>query len=64
MAFMTEEELEMMSMGWFKEIGYSFVHGLDLARNGKSPEREDFRKVILLERLRTAPLSRSSIIND
>ena len=54
MAYMTEEELEMMSLEWFKEIGYSFVHGPDLAHNGKSPEREDFRKVILIERLRSA----------
>ena len=54
MAYMTEEELEMMSLEWFKEIGYSFVHGPDLAPDGKSPEREDFRTVILIERLRTA----------
>ena len=54
MAFMTEEELEMMSLEWFKEIGYSFVHGPDLAPDGKSPEREDFRQVILVNRLRLA----------
>ncbi len=54
MAFMTEEELEMLSLEWFKEIGYSFIHGPHLATDGKSPEREDFRQVILIERLRTA----------
>ena len=54
MSFITEEDIENISIEWFKEIGYSFVHGPDLAHNGKSPEREDFRKVILIERLRTA----------
>ena len=27
MAFLTEEDLEDMSIEWFKEIGYSFVPG-------------------------------------
>ncbi len=54
MAFMTEEDLENISIEWFKEIGYSFVHGPILAPDGSSPEREDFRQVILIERLRTA----------
>ena len=54
MAFINEEYLEDMSIEWFKEIGYSFVYGPDLAPDGKSPEREDFREVILIDRLRTA----------
>ena len=54
MAFMTEEDLENISIEWFKEIGYSFVHGPDLASDGESPEREDFRQVILIDRLRSA----------
>ena len=49
MAYMTEEELEMMSVEWFREIGYSFVHGPDLAPDGKSSEIEDFRQVILID---------------
>tara|TARA_Y100001968_G_scaffold259351_1_gene246582 strand:+ start:25 stop:252 length:228 start_codon:yes stop_codon:yes gene_type:complete len=50
MAFMTEEDLENMSIEWIREIGYSFVHAPD----GKSPEREDFRQVILVNRLNTS----------
>ena len=30
MAYMTEEELEIMSFNWFKKIGYSCVHDPDL----------------------------------
>tara|TARA_Y100001968_G_C19125514_1_gene604053 strand:+ start:378 stop:536 length:159 start_codon:yes stop_codon:yes gene_type:complete len=52
MAFINEENLEDMSIEWFKEIGYSFIHGPDLAPDCKSPEREDFRQVILTDRLR------------
>jgi len=43
MAYMTEEELEIMSLNWFKEIGYSSVYSPDLTPEGKSSEREDFR---------------------
>ena len=32
MAYMTEEELEMMSLEWFKEIGYSLTLGEDLIK--------------------------------
>ena len=54
MAYISEKELEMISLEWFREIGYSFVHGPDIAPAGKSQEREDLRQVILTERLRSA----------
>ncbi len=54
MSFIDEEDLENISLGWFKEIGYSYVHGPDIAPDGKSPERNDLRKVFLLDRLRNA----------
>ena len=54
MTFIDEEDLEKFSIEWFKEIGYQFVHGPDIAPDSKSPERDDFRKVILEDRLRSA----------
>ena len=54
MSFIDEEDLEKFSIEWFKEIGYQFVHGPDIAPDSKSPERDDFRKVILEDRLRSA----------
>ena len=54
MAFINEEDLEDISIEWFKDIGYSFVHGPNLAPDGPSPEREDFRQTILTERLYSA----------
>ena len=54
MSFLNEEDLENISIEWFKEIGYSFVHGPNLAPDGQSPEREDFRQLTLIDRLRSA----------
>ena len=54
MSLINEEVLENNSIEWFKEIGYEFVHGPDIAPDSKSPERDDFRKVILEDRLRSA----------
>ncbi len=53
-SILTEEDLENISIEWFKEIGYQFAHGPDIAPDSKSPERDDFRKVILEDRLRSA----------
>ena len=38
-------DLENISIEWFKEIGYQFAHGPDIAPDSTSPERNDFRKV-------------------
>ena len=46
-SIITEEDLENFSIEWFKEIGYQFAHGPNIAPDSKSPERDDFRKVIL-----------------
>ena len=27
MAFISEDDLEQMTLDWFQEIGYSFIHG-------------------------------------
>ena len=53
-SILTEEDLENLSIEWFKEIGYEFAHGPDIAPDGNSSERVDFRNVFLKERLRSA----------
>ena len=52
MSFIDEEDLENFSIEWFKDIGYQFAHGPDIAPDSTSPERDDFRKVVLEDRLR------------
>ncbi|MCK4709476.1 MAG: type I restriction endonuclease subunit R, partial [Gammaproteobacteria bacterium] len=36
---------------WFKSIGYDYVCGYDIAPDGENPERNDYRQIILFERL-------------
>ena len=47
MAFISEDDLEQMSLEWFQEIGYTFIHGPLLAPDGETRERDDFRQVVL-----------------
>jgi type I restriction enzyme R subunit len=51
---MTEDLLETTALAWFADLGYQTLHGPDLAPDGSSPEREDYRQTILVGRLRQA----------
>ncbi|HQL08146.1 MAG TPA: type I restriction endonuclease subunit R [Lentisphaeria bacterium] len=51
---MTEDLLETTALSWFAELGYRTLHGPDLAPDGCSPERDDYRQTILVGRLRQA----------
>ena len=51
---MTEDQLEQEALGWLADVGYQVVYGPDVAPDGPSPERENYRQAILSGRLRTA----------
>lgn len=51
---MTEDQLEQEALDWLKEVGYSHLYGPDVAPDGDSPQRIDYRQVLLTERLREA----------
>ena len=51
MALVTEDQVEQLSIDWFKELGYQCKCGYDIAPDGKEPERKDYRSVILQDRL-------------
>ncbi len=51
---MTEDQLELEVLGWLGEIGYTHHFGPDIADDGVHPERENYRQVILIGRLRAA----------
>jgi len=54
MALITEDHLEQQCLEWFQELGYAYAFAPDLAPDGSTPERTDFRQVILTGRLRSA----------
>lgn len=55
----TEDQLEQLCLDWFQSIGYDYICGYDVAPDGDSPERSDYRQIILHDRL----LNRLELIN-
>jgi type I restriction enzyme R subunit len=51
---MTEDQLEQEALGWLADVGYATVYGPDIAPDGPSPERTDYRQVVLVDRLQAA----------
>ena len=51
---MTEDQLEQETLGWLTEVGYTHLYGPTIAYDGGSPERDNYRQVVLVERLRSA----------
>ena len=43
----TEDQLEQLCLDWFQSIGYNTICGYDIAPDGDSPERSDYRQIIL-----------------
>ena len=54
MSLITEEQVELQSIEWFKELGYQYKDGYEIAPEGVNSERDDYRQVILEERLKSA----------
>jgi type I restriction enzyme R subunit len=50
----TEDQLEQLAIQWFQDTGWSHANGADLAPEGVTPERVDFRAVVLNGRLAEA----------
>lgn len=51
---MTEDQLEQETLGWLADVGWQHRYGPELAPDGSTPERSDYRQVLLLDRLRRA----------
>lgn len=51
---MTEDQLEQEALGWLQEVGYYVLNGPEIAFDGTSPERSDYRQTVLPFRLREA----------
>jgi len=51
---MTEDDLEQLCLTWFQDSGWEYRHGPDIAPDGDTPERADYRQVLLPGRLHEA----------
>ncbi len=51
---MTEDDLEQLTLAWFQDTGWDYRHGPDIAPDGETPERDDYRQILLSGRLRAA----------
>ena len=51
---MTEDQLEQEALDWLKSLDYDYRFGPDIAFDGPTPERRDYRGVILHRRLEAA----------
>jgi len=54
--YLDEAQLEIATVDYLREMGYDYVHGPKIAPDGEAPEREDYRQVVLVDRLRDALL--------
>lgn len=52
----TENQLEQLCLDWFRASGYEVFAGKDIAPESDTPEREDYRQVLLTARLLDALL--------
>ena len=51
---MTEDQLEQEALGWLSDVGYTLLNGYEIAFDGASPERPDYKNTLLPFRLREA----------
>jgi len=51
---MTEDQLEQEALGWLRDVGYTLRNGYEIACDGATPERPDYKNTLLPIRLREA----------
>jgi type I restriction enzyme, R subunit len=51
---MTEGHLEQLCLTWFQDSGWEYRNGSDIAPDGTTPERADYRHVLLQDRVHDA----------
>jgi len=54
MAYLDEAQVEIVTVDYFRELGYEYLHGPVIAPDGEAPEREGYAQVVLTRRLRDA----------
>jgi len=52
MSYLDEAQVEIVTVDYFRELGYEYIHGPQIAPDGDAPERADHGQVVLPGRLR------------
>lgn len=52
----TEDQVEDLCIDWFKELGWDYECGYDIAPDSENPKRKDYKEVLIVERLKEALL--------
>jgi type I restriction enzyme, R subunit len=52
--YLDEAQAEIVTLEYFRELGYKYAHGPSIAPDGEAPERADYGQVVLVDRLRAA----------
>lgn len=47
----TEDQLEQLCIDWFKELGWDYECGYDIAPDSDRPLRKDYKEVLIVDRL-------------
>lgn len=54
MPYLDEAQVELVTVGYLRDLGYDYAHGPSIAPDGEVPERADYRQVVLVDRFRRA----------
>ncbi len=49
-----EDQVEQLAIEWFKELGYDYLLGYEIAPDSNDPQRANYQEVLLSHRLQTA----------
>ena len=64
MTTFNEATVEEAAMGWLADLGWETAYGPDISPDGPMPERDNYRQVLLPERLRDAIIRLNPWLSD
>ncbi|MDY0117168.1 MAG: type I restriction endonuclease, partial [Sulfurimonadaceae bacterium] len=49
-----EDQIEQLALEWFRELGYGYFSGPEIAPDSDNPQRSNYQEVVLSQRLKSA----------
>ena len=57
-----EEQVELLAIDWFKELGYDYFLGYEISPDSQNPQRKSYEDVLLFDRLKNSLIKLNSNI--